>query len=931
MATTQNIGILVASTLRPTFVDDIFPIVLSQDIKGGIHTITSSSYFNEINVNRRDWGMLAFLYDEQKFYQLLPQNAGTPDLTDDANWIEFSSGSGGSLEWVDSVKGIYNDNTNILPLPVDGERYLVGSSGAATFSGHNNEVAVFRQYLNNFNGGYIYTSPPNGCTLRVDNEPGVIYTFVGTSSSTGNWYKERQNTVRYIYPTSNNGLTFSYTTSGETPLLGYTYSVFYANFATSNSGTVSLSIDGNFYAPIKKVSSNALTDLSSGDFGAGVEYQLTYDNGVFQIFLSSASQGGTIGPAEDLDYTDGLFTDFTPSTPIGTPIDRFNEILKALVPPPAPDLNSWSVNPQSQFVTGRLSYNHAQEPALPAVSATFSEYGDVTQGGLFAKDAFSGYRLGITSKSLQTNTGTTYYQNITGVLNSNVPANPNLPTAAYPANAFGSGITGSIVLYLNSYTASVVDLGSTYNAITNTTADGILSVSAATASKFSNGNPFEFFWYRTGTYSIIKTSTYINSGHNKIVVKHILPASTITLNSYEFIADASTSVTTFNSAVGTPNFSNLNTKFLSGIQYYTSGSLGYSVVSNNVYRNTYYSGTDAGTFQDVSVQSGSTIYNGQLYPNNITNFDVFAPSPTTISLPQPTSVIDTYQFQTNFNVQSNRRIIDGTTNLNITVKRTVQGTTTGGTLSTSGWFIDTVTSGSTNLTEDFNSEGYRLTNSTFNTVSQVTSDSWNSQSSLLNTYQNALQVADGRLLYPSFNFFGAGSTIDTNPNRNDSGRNYTNCKINVSGQIHGTNGPAGDNYRTYTRVFDLGSTSYAKFSVVATFSNTTFVPLTTALSNNSRCYVEFKLPYSTGTPTGGLVVGGAVTGWLDACKAYDGTILPNDGQGCLEGNVPTTSGSSWKINFGGRNTFYSGGKVLMRITAGRDWTGYIESITIVPG
>jgi hypothetical protein len=776
--------------------------------------------------------------------------------------------------------------------------------------------------LNSSNGGYLYTSPPNGCTLRVDNEPDVLYKFVGTSSVTGTWYKELQNTVRYIYPTSNNGLTFSYTTTtGQTPLMGYTYCVFFASFGTSNSGTVSLSIDGNFYAPIKKVSSNTLTDLTSGDFGADVEYQLTYDNGVFQIFLSSASQGGTIGPAEpgDGDYTDGLFTDFTPSTPIGTPIDRFNEILKALVPPPAPDLNSWSVSTQSQYVTGRVSYTHAQEPALSIVSVTFSINGDVTLGGSFTKNTFSGYRLGVTSKNSQPVSGTTYYQDIAGVLNSGVVVNPNLPTPAYVANAFGNGITGSVVLYLNSFTVSSVDLGSTYSAI-NTTGgtDGGLNISAATASKFSNGNPFEFFWYRTGTYLIKKTSIYINSGYNKITVRHILPNTTITLLSYEFLTDASTAVTFFDTSVGTFNFNLANTKYLSGIQYYTStgNSLGYSVVANNVYRNTYYDGPDAGSFADVSRPGTSSIYNGQSYATNITSFDAFAPSPSTQQLEQPSSVIDPFTFQTTFNVQSNRRMINGTSVMKTTVKRTVQGTVIGGTLSISNWFIDSVTSNSTLLVEDFNSEGYRLNNSTsFDTISSVTSDIWNSQSSLLNTNQNALQVADGRLLYPSFNFSGAGSSTNTNPNWGSNPRDYRTCKTNTNLPIRGTQN------RTWTREFNIGPTSWSVFNMKIVWFNTNWVKTTTSISSNS-CQLEIKLPGTSGK----------VTGWLDAANPLDpNSDLTTDGKGCLDGDVPTSSNGTWIVNLGNKSTSNSGGVVLVRITAGPDWNGYIESITLKGG
>ena len=48
-----------------------------------------------------------------------------------------------------------------------------------------------------------------------------------------------------------------------------------------------------------------------------------------QLASVAAGQAGVIGAAEDGDYTDGLFADFTNTTPTGTAIDRFNEILKS--------------------------------------------------------------------------------------------------------------------------------------------------------------------------------------------------------------------------------------------------------------------------------------------------------------------------------------------------------------------------------------------------------------------------------------------------------------------------------------------------------------------------------------------------------------------------------------------------------------------------
>lgn len=79
---------------------------------------------------------------------------------------------------------------------------------------------------------------------------------------------------------------------------------------------------------------NLVTPLSGdSSYAATVEY-------VNDLFGSISGQSGVIGPAEDGDYTDGLFTDFLPNTPTGTAIDRFNETLKLLAP--TPPLENWN-------------------------------------------------------------------------------------------------------------------------------------------------------------------------------------------------------------------------------------------------------------------------------------------------------------------------------------------------------------------------------------------------------------------------------------------------------------------------------------------------------------------------------------------------------------------------------------------------------------
>lgn len=82
-----------------------------------------------------------------------------------------------------------------------------------------------------------------------------------------------------------------------------------------------------------------LATPNSGDTmsGATVEY---VNNAISDI----ATATGIIGAAEDGTYTDGIFTDFVPTTPIGTAIDRFNEMLLKLAPAPPSDFSSATLN-----------------------------------------------------------------------------------------------------------------------------------------------------------------------------------------------------------------------------------------------------------------------------------------------------------------------------------------------------------------------------------------------------------------------------------------------------------------------------------------------------------------------------------------------------------------------------------------------------------
>jgi hypothetical protein len=113
------------------------------------------------------------------------------------------------------------------------------------------------------------------------------------------------NSVRYLNAFSNDGVTYS-ATSSQAPLRDYFDSIYYVNFNFTSSATVSLLIDGLTASQIFKLENNLLNNVGNLDLIPGVQYQLIYNGNSFQTTLPSSTTT-TIGPAEDGSYTDGLY------------------------------------------------------------------------------------------------------------------------------------------------------------------------------------------------------------------------------------------------------------------------------------------------------------------------------------------------------------------------------------------------------------------------------------------------------------------------------------------------------------------------------------------------------------------------------------------------------------------------------------------------
>ena len=114
---------------------------------------------------------------------------------------------------------------------------------------------------------------------------------------------------------------------------------------------------------------------------------------------------------------------------MGTAVDRFNEVLSSLAPPPAPALDDIDID--TNGVTADLSFDTSNSIA----EATYEGVAGIgSRPAVTVDNAFtnSGDRAGVFGTS----------SDIAGTLNEDVAADTGSPTPSYPANAFGNADQG---------------------------------------------------------------------------------------------------------------------------------------------------------------------------------------------------------------------------------------------------------------------------------------------------------------------------------------------------------------------------------------------------------------------------------------------------------------------------------------------------------
>ena len=646
---------------------------------------------------------------------------------------------------------------------------------------------------------------------------------------------------------------------------------------------------GGLLTPINASSAYLTSSLALGGTSAP-DHALSVTGSVSASANISASAfygGGseltslTIGNAEDASYADGLFTDFTTATPVGTAVDRFNEILKALSPGPAPNLDD--IDCDDTGASAELSFGSSQ---------SISGYTNVsTTAGFSAVDINGTYETDTSSNNLRRGTfnGSTI---INGDLNEDVSADG----VNYPANSFGDADKGDLQLVVNGatlHTASLTDPsvgtgvpGSGTGTDLNGNGSGFYDLSSTGSAEFADGTELDLFQHRTGKYKVVAADQ--RAGWNYLRVIHTSSAISRTTNYVAWVNDSnSTALSASGEALDT--LSMTGDLRLSGVKYHTGGTAAYRVRVSNAYRNVYTSTNISYTVTEGSIPS--------------------------VSMP---SISVGSENQSKILHLTGTLTVDGTSILNSSIGAGVNvahplksNLSNGGAETISGILAYNRANNSSTTSETFRRENYRLISgslSSYAAQADVTDagNAWNSTSSLASN--DGLLYYNQRLYSPIDGDIPNSGNFSTITNGPSSNVNYSS--------ITGT--------RTFFRYFtNTGAASQTNFELTFTGDTSTrIVPSSTALST-TRIHVFVKLPNTSASKkTGWLDLGAATANDAAQLNDFDGAYVGTPAAGGLE--INNDSHEATLVT----QTVEQNENIVVKIEADATWTGYISALSI---
>ena len=636
------------------------------------------------------------------------------------------------------------------------------------------------------------------------------------------------------------------------------------------------------------------------------------------------SGGINIGEASpddssDNTYTDGLFTDFTSDTLLGTVVDRFNEVLAGLAPNPANILDdAYALRlDQSPGLDAYLSFGTGNDQTSAGYNNVVADYDGAPLGyaavdvnGLYEKvnttttNNRRNFKLGIHRKN--THFGGSLNNNKTGDVYSNGTVN-------FPDESFSDGDKGNLTLYLNGTQVHTIDLsdsligagdpGSGSGINLNANGSGFKSISTVSPAKFSSGQTFDLFKHRTASWFLDPLDQV--DGLNFVQIKHEISGQSDRVTGFaQWVNDSNSDALSIASKSLTLNLT--GTKHLSGVNYFTGGNSVYTADIDNFYKYVY--GVSPVTFSAISVPSGVSFTLPDFTPPSI-NIGGGEDHTKTLVISSTSS---------NFTLPSNNRIItDNNSGITINALVTHPYKTLTQTLlneSENGILIDNASQSSTVTNEYFDDESFRMiskTSPSYDLQSDVTDSAnhWVSTETITtgNTgYSDGLLVHNGKLqstkndsLVNNGNF----STLNNGPASNpdySNGNIATGTKKYIRRFTNNTGNSVRDISYEIQGLGDIRSHSF------------------TLGSDNNNFKLYFKLPGDTA--------------WLDAASDFSYNNVSSDGNGGKIGSF-TQNISSNPTNYltFGTAEVSNNENILIKIESNKTWKGSIDDILLTFG
>ena len=600
---------------------------------------------------------------------------------------------------------------------------------------------------------------------------------------------------------------------------------------------------------------------------------------------ASEGDGGTIGDPPDGTYADGLFTDFAASTAIGDAIDRFNEIFKSLVPPPAPAVSR--VNAGQDGTDAYISFgasNDMSSDGTPYISVG-------TTAGFAAKDKGDLYETETSGTNFRRSIFR-YDTNVTGYINFDVTASVLGSNTNYEADAFRDAETGSLELFVNDTTTPIhtLDLatavgagapGAGTSASLNADGSGFTNISVTASATDANSNTFDLFMHRTARYIVHSASQ--RRGWNYAFVRHSVGASDDRdTNFVEWVNDDNNETVTV-TANSITNISLIGSRYISGVQYNTSATADYQFLISNFYKNAYNlaSITCSDSTNNATIANDTMPHIGSDDENK------------TVAFTQSLSTTDTV-------------ILNESIGATASLSHIFKGAATGVT-NASGFLIFTPTADNPDEDEEhFKNETWRIPSGAYDSQASVQdplngTGSWDSQTHMTGSGNHAdgLQLYNNKLVSP-LNTTNGGN-FQTIPNTESGQPNYSTIPEGI---------------RTFYRAFENTGVSVRDVGVTIK-GDAEITANTVDLGANKNIRVLVKTP--------------AKTGWLNLAQLY---VYDNvsDGQGGRD--VPATlddsvdAGGAYNVATLGTKVVANGEYFIVKIEADDDWTGHISEISV---